>query len=158
MNQILTMFCNKIDTYLDERPDIYTFINRKQPLTKQIRSSEYCTMFYCNGFFMCFADWARARWQRLLWVVIVCAGFTLGVTLISDQIVVWLKSPTKLSIRGLDAEEIVKIPYPSLTLCRKNSYRDQLRMLVKLVLLIIASGDILNTRTEDKKCQNNNKI
>ena len=96
---------------------------------------------------MCFADWARARWQRLLWVVIVCAGFTLGVTLISDQIVVWLKSPTKLSIRGLDAEEIVKIPYPSLTLCRKNSYRDQLRMLVKLVLLIIASGDKLNTRT-----------
>ena len=107
---------------------------------------------------MCFADWARARWQRLLWVVIVCCGFTGGVYLISEQIVDWLKSPIKLSISGLDTKEIVQIPYPSLTLCRKNSYRDQLRMLVELVLLIIASGDKLNTRTEDKKCQNNNII
>ena len=100
---------------------------------------------------MCFADWARARWQRLLWVVIVCCGFTGGVYLISEQIVDWLKSPIKLSISGLDTNDIVTIPYPSLTLCRKNTYRDQLRMLVKLVLLIIASGDKLNTRTEDKK-------
>ena len=82
--------------------------------------------------FLSFADWARARWQRLLWVVIVCAGFILGGYLINDSVMVWINDPTKLDITVMGAEKILDIPYPSLTLCRKNSYRDQLRMLVIL--------------------------
>ena len=68
------------------------------------------------------SDFARSLPTRLLWLFVVVIGFIGGVIIINESVSEWLNNPTMLSIDVMAAQKFQgMIPYPSLTLCRKNS-------------------------------------
>lgn len=96
----------------------------KRPKEKKLEKlskilSDYCANTTGHGF----QYWvsARSRFERVLWVAVVVAGFSLSLIAVSSALTHWSNNPRKVRINTF-TKPARDIPYPAITICNPNGF------------------------------------
>ena len=98
--------------------DTQTINKKKDGLSSLAKTlTEYCQNSTIHGLQYCIS--ASALVERILWVGVVCVGFTIAFTLVSSAIQHWIDVPSKVTIKTFSMPA-TELPYPAITICNKN--------------------------------------